>query len=106
VTIIATAHEGWPTTALALEGASLVAGPYNAERFATFQTLDIKATRRVELERSDLSWFLELTNALNRDNPCCLDYTVERNSSGRTILVAEIDNWLPLVPSFGILWEF
>lgn len=101
-TVTATAHAGWPTTDLRLASGVLAAGDFNAGRLPTFATLDVKATRHVPLEAGgQLSWFIELDNALDRRNPCCFEY-----SSGSDIRSFERLNWLPLVPTFGIRWEY
>src|SRR5690606_31118693 len=61
VALAAAAHSGWPYTALDLVGNELTAGPLNDERFPSFASVDVKATRRTALERVDLSWFVEVT---------------------------------------------
>jgi hypothetical protein len=106
-TVAATVHTGWPTTTLGIGEDGLAAGALNDERLPTFATLDIKASRRVALERGSLTWDLELQNALDRNNRYSLDYTLDFGAAGRPIAVQiEPRNWLPLVPSFGVLWEF
>lgn len=105
-TVTATAHAGWPTTALTLTDRGLAAGALDARRFPTFATLDVKATRRVPLEHGDFSWFVELNNALDRANPCCFEYSVTRDAAGRPVALGlERTSWLPLVPTFGVRWD-
>lgn len=100
-------HDGWPRTALELEGGALVAGELNALRFADFASIDVRASRRSVGERIALAWFVEVTNLLGRHNPCCVDYTVGFDELGRPIsLDTELDEWLPTVPSIGFLLEF
>jgi outer membrane receptor protein involved in Fe transport len=102
-----TLRSGWPLTRLALVESELVAGPYNADAFETFRSLDLRATRRFELGRGRLEAFVELTNALNFDNPCCLEYEVDVGPGALVRgLALETDDWLPVVPSFGVLWQF
>jgi hypothetical protein len=106
-TVAATAHTGWPTTTLGVADDRLVAGPLNSGRLPTFATLDVKASRRVALERGSLTWDLELQNALDRNNRYSFDYALDADAAGRLVAVeSEPRNWLPLVPSFGVLWEF
>jgi hypothetical protein len=53
------------------------------------------------------SYYLEVTNLLNRENPCCVeDYHLETNSVGFTRLALEQTDWLPMLPSFGFQFEF
>ncbi len=104
-------HDGWPTTGLSIAGsgseAEPVLGPRNAERLPDFVSLDMRISRRMPL-RNDraLTLFFELSNALNRDNACCIDYGLEESSDGGLVVQREFDHWLPVVPSLGFIWEF
>jgi hypothetical protein len=51
--------------------------------------------------------FLEVSNATNRENACCLDFDLEEDEdTGEIELERGVDNWLPLLPAVGILWTF
>ena len=107
----ASIHTGWPTTDLALfeigvdeEGEPIyeaVPGPRNAERLPSFAALDMRLSRRFDTARGSLLAFIEVTNALNRRNVCCIDWDIEDND-----LESSDDYWMPLLPAIGILWEF
>jgi hypothetical protein len=100
-------RSGWPIGELALVGTELVAGPYNAQAFENFRSLDLRASRTFMLERGRLELFGELVNALNHENPCCFDYSVETNTALVPVsLTIDRNDWLPVVPSFGFLWQF
>ncbi|MCH7893288.1 MAG: TonB-dependent receptor [Proteobacteria bacterium] len=104
-------HTGWPKTDLVLSidssGEPVVTpGPRNAERFARFTSVDIRASRKFKLAKGTLSAFFELTNALNRRNPCCSDFDLEEDSAGVAFLEKNEDDWLPLLPGLGFLYEF
>ena len=99
-------HEGWPTTSLSLANENLVAGPYNAQRLADFQSIDVRVSRRIALARSELTVFGELINALNHSNPCCLAYDLSTDEADQLTLETNFDEWLPLVPSVGVTWRF
>lgn len=109
-------HTGWPKTALQGEtvdnnpdgSTSLVvfAEPRNSRRHAWFGSLDARMSRRFELQRGDLTLFLELTNLTNRENPCCTEYFVGFDDDGDPLLEASESTWLPIVPSLGIVWRF
>jgi outer membrane receptor protein involved in Fe transport len=108
-------HTGWPKALLGSEAVtnpdgstSLVVGvdPPNGRRHATFQSLDVRISRRFDLGKGDLTAFLEVTNAYNRENPCCTEYSVEFDSVGDPFMQAKSGGWLPIVPSLGVVWRF
>jgi hypothetical protein len=71
-----------------------------------FHTLDVRISRDFELRRGSLTTFLEVTNLYNRDNPCCTEYSLQLQADGSEALVGREKNWLPIVPSLGIVWRF
>ena len=108
---VAQAHTGWPKTLLSGELVALPGGgtsleldvsDRNAARHSVFHSLDIRLSRDFDLERSDLTVFLEITNLYDRDNPCCTEYSVLTDGS----LASRESHWLPLVPSLGLVWRF
>jgi outer membrane receptor protein involved in Fe transport len=102
-------HSGWPTTAVELVATEPLAlahaGPRNAERLGGYFTLDLRAARHFALERSLLTVYLELTNATNRRNECCVEYEFN-DESGEPGLETETTPYLPLLPNLGVVWEF
>jgi outer membrane receptor protein involved in Fe transport len=104
------AHTGWPKTELVENSPSagdtgqpeLSITPRNSLRYSEFHTLDLRVSRDFELARGDLTAFLEINNAYNRENPCCTEYSL--GPAGE--LLAKSSNWLPLVPSLGVVWRF
>jgi hypothetical protein len=85
----------------------LVAGSFNALRLPDFTSLDVHANRRVVTERGELNWFVEISNLLDHENYCCLDYSyAPASSSGPATLAIERDALLGIVPNIGIRWEF
>jgi hypothetical protein len=50
--------------------------------------------------------FAEVTNAFDRRNPCCTDFSLEPSGDGSRELEREYRHWLPLVPSIGVLWRY
>ena len=110
-TVTDTFHTGWPTTRLSLtttpDGVQqFVVGERNAQRLDYYNSLDLRLTRTFALPRGALDVFVEASNALSRENPCCVDYTVRRRADGSVALSENMDNWLPLVPSIGVLWRY
>lgn len=112
VTLAGVYHTGWPTTQLELvSGAApgkgaVAVGPRNAARYAGYSSLDSRVTRTFALQRGQLDVFVEVSNMLSRENPCCTQYTLTQDASGAAVLERDIDNWLPMVPSFGVLWRY
>jgi len=99
-------HTGWPTTSLRLDPTGgVVVGSRNAERLGDFASLDLRINRRWQLPRGELSGFLEITNLLDRRNPCCVQWSVEQTPEG-TRLERRVEHWLPRIPSIGVLWTF
>ncbi len=100
-------HSGWPISTLSLVDDELVAGGFNGREFGEFGSVDLRLSREVRLERSELEWYVSVLNVFARDNPCCIDYDVGFNAAGLPAsLVTETDYWLSVVPNVGILWRF
>jgi hypothetical protein len=107
-------HSGWPTTALSYtseeEGDEEIytplPGPRNAERLGTFAQVDFRISREFAVRRGQLTAFFEVTNATNRDNPCCIDYDIDEDAAGEAFLDRTVDYWLPLLPAIGLHWAF
>lgn len=96
------AHRGWPTTKV--YGTEL--GERNASRFPTRGFLDLRAERRRPLATGSLTLTFELTNAVNIGNDCCSELVAGDDGTGAVIFSTRKGDWLPLVPSVGVLWEF
>ncbi|HEX7061035.1 MAG TPA: TonB-dependent receptor [Woeseiaceae bacterium] len=109
------ARTGWPKTLLLAEPVqrpdgtadlALGIGPRNGSRHDFFGSLDLRVSRRFDLPKGELTTFAEVTNATNRSNPCCTDYSVGEDEDGDPALLADEGSWLPIVPSLGIIWRF
>jgi outer membrane receptor protein involved in Fe transport len=104
-------HDGWPTTAVelaTLDPFPLVAvGKRNAGDLADYLRLDLRVARRFDVGKAgELTAFLELSNALQRTNDCCLEYQLEDSETADVFLDVEARGSLPLIPSLGVLWKF
>jgi outer membrane receptor protein involved in Fe transport len=104
-------HSGWPTTGLTFDQTDPTApvailGERNAVRLGGFASLDFRANRRLPLRIGSLDVFFELSNATNRENPCCGDFDLDEDANGAVILEQRTDLWLPRLASFGVLWAF
>lgn len=109
-------HTGWPRTELELfqngvdaDGEPIyiaVPGPRNESRHPAFASVDLRLSRKFNIRRGSLMAFVEVSNAFNRRNVCCLDYDLEEDELGNSALEYSLDYWMPLLPAIGILWEF
>jgi hypothetical protein len=105
-TLAAQYHTGWPVTPIGLDAqGNVVLGDRNAARYADYGSLDARVSYEWTLPRGTLTVHGELTNALDRRNPCCtdLEYSI---IDGTPTLDRELRHWLPLVPSIGVLWKY
>ena len=117
VSVATSVHSGWPSTALTLvedgvdeDGEAVfvaIPGPRNVHRHKTFAALDFRISRKFNVRRGSLTAFLEVSNATNRNNECCLDYDFEEDpATGEDVFEKSLDYWMPLLPAIGVLWEF
>lgn len=95
-------HTGWPTTPVH----GLQIGARNSARYKDYASVDARLSREFALPRGALTVFGEVTNAFDRRNPCCTDYTFELAGDGSVEVDRDYRHWLPLVPSVGVLWRF
>jgi outer membrane receptor protein involved in Fe transport len=94
-------HRGWPRTPL--EATPLVLGPRNSGRWDDYYTLDLRGSWTWSFESGDLSAVLDLTNATNRSNECCVVLEVEDNAPA---LNAEVEHWLPTLVNIGFTYRW
>jgi hypothetical protein len=109
-------HSGTPTTDLRPAQITppggepvdvIVAGPRNAARLGDYARIDLRASRSVLLRKGRFHYYLEVTNLLDRENPCCREsYFLQTGQDGRVDLRLREASWLPRLPSFGIQFEF
>jgi len=119
LTAVWTYHTGWPTTSVT---ASLVpapggglelsyeVGPFYQERLDDYHRLDFRASRTSRLGKGHLTLFIDVQNLYNRENVRGLaiadpDYHHNPSTGGYDITFPET-YWLPIIPSFGISYEF
>jgi hypothetical protein len=112
VTLADTYHSGWPTTVLEVvpgqsgSPSQVRNGPRNAERLGNYNSLDLRLGRTFVFGRGALDVYVEGSNVASRENPCCVEYRVTAAPDGSPQVIKDVDNWLPLVPSAGILWRY
>jgi outer membrane cobalamin receptor len=106
-------HTGWPTTDLTYRyvpldnGSAWLAevGPYNALRLGPYHRLDLRATRRFQLQHGELRVYVDIFNAYNRYNESGINY--QASVSGQTLTMhRSSEHMIPILPTAGISWEF
>jgi len=109
-TLVNSFHSGWPTSTLGVDPQTgeprIDLSQRNRSRFADYNSLDLRLTRTFILSRGALDVFMELSNATSRENPCCIEYDVTRQPDGSLRYERDVDSWLPIVPSVGVLWRY
>jgi outer membrane receptor protein involved in Fe transport len=94
-------HRGWPRTPTSFE--PLQYGLRNSRRWGNFVSLDLRGSWLWQFARGDLSVVLDVTNAFNRHNECCL--SLEAAPPPAT-LQGEVDHWLPTIVNLGFTWRW
>ena len=104
-------HTGWPTTEIIADytnnpdgstALQITTTPRNSARYKTFAAVDARVSREFDVGRGELTAFLSVSNATNRNNPCCSEYSLDTEGTLKT----RTTSWLPLVPSIGVIWSF
>ena len=115
------AHSGWPEAPVQFvadtvhnsKGVRSVTvltqyGPANAlgtRRMPWYHRVDARLTRDVALRHGKLSFFVDLFNVFDAENPAAYNYRT--SVSGNSILVTRTpDPQIGRLPSAGITWEF
>lgn len=104
-------RSGWPTTPVVLDSRrprnDNAVRPdtdrYNTERLDGYSRFDTRLTKSKILKNGDLfQYYIEIYNLLDSENPCCTDYELDYRGE----VVPDFENWLPLMPSFGLRYTF
>ena len=111
-----TYHSGWRTTPLSLEQRQtpmgpmfhIVAGDFFSERFPAYHRLDLRINRNVYLNhRRSFEIYLDIRNLYNRKNLRGFEgFQVIADEGGMATLISEREDWLPVLPTFGLTWKF
>ena len=112
-------HTGWPGTTVSADVVPTLSGdlrldydigPFYDEFWDDYLRLDLRMswTSRVG-RRGELSFFIDVQNLTDRENQRGIgiadpDYTYDQ-ASGFTVTFPR-ENWLPIIPSFGVSYEF
>jgi hypothetical protein len=73
---------------------------------SSYTVVDVRLARKFTFsELNSLTVFVELNNALNQTNQCCVEYEINDDSGSLALDVEPVD-YLPLIPSAGFIWRF
>jgi hypothetical protein len=102
-------RSGWPTSEVALDNSGetpvVIVLERNGDRMDVYRSLDVRLARKIELARSSLALSFELTNMLGHRNPCCVEYEIGDENDDGSLVLDPLD-YLPRIPSIGVLWKF
>lgn len=105
-------HTGWHTTPIRIQqgdqGLELAPGEIFSETFPAYHRLDLRINRTVYVsQRRSFQIFVDIFNAYNRKNiRGNEDFRIEYNDQNMPFIASEQDDWLPILPSFGLSWKF
>ncbi len=82
-------------------------GPLNHERMPAYHRLDTRVTKRFDLKRGSLFVYLDVFNALNRENPLAVHTNAFWNPDlQQPEYLDRIETQLGVLPTLGLRWEF
>lgn len=111
-------HTGWPTTPVSATLASGMDGEpiavpviseLRSDRLDDYHRLDVRASRRFALRRGVLELFIDVQNLYNRRNDAGFEVDGGNflvDDQGNAVYQPTPEEWLGLLPSFGISWTF
>lgn len=111
-------HTGWPTTPVSatlaggMDGEPIavpVIGELRSDRLDDYHRLDVRASRRFALRRGVLELFIDVQNLYNRRNDAGFEVDGGNflvDDQGNAVYRPTPEEWLGLLPSFGVSWTF
>jgi hypothetical protein len=86
-----------------------VIGELRSDRLDDYHRLDVRASRRFALGRGVLELFIDVQNIYDQKNPA--GFEVDRSNffvddQGNAVYRPTPEEWLGVLPSFGISWSF
>jgi len=108
--VAGTWHDGRPTTPLHVftSGNQLRTelGPLHSTRLPSYRRIDFRASRRFATSRGDISFFVDVFNALNMKNVSSVEGFEVMLTNGMLTSRAVVNSAIGTVPSFGVSWKF
>lgn len=108
-------HTGWPTTAVTSasfdqDGELTVGiGPFYERNHSAYHRLDVRASRRQSVGHGELELYIDVQNLYNRENIRGFDISDDSFvplPDGGIDFRPDREEWLGIIPSFGVSWTF
>ena len=99
-------HSGWPTTEILQNNDFPIIGDRNAERLGDFININLKLSYTTRFYRTDIKYWAQVSNLLERDNECCSSYLFELNEQQAFDFSLEEQSWQPRLFNFGVTVYF
>lgn len=108
-------HSGWPATPVeavfvldeddpgAEPELTAAFGPLNSRRLPAYHRLDLRVSRRWTLRTGRLTFYADVQNLYDRENPAGFDVELDEEA-GEVVL--EPEGWPGIFPSLGVTYEF
>jgi hypothetical protein len=84
-------------------------GPFYEERLPDYHRFDLRISRRSNIKKGTLTFFLDIQNLYDRLNVRGLDLDdteIRPGPGGGLEVIYQDAEWLGIIPSFGVSWEF
>jgi outer membrane receptor protein involved in Fe transport len=115
--VVAGAHRsGRPTTPVTTGGQEPddgsiepvpIVGPRNSERLPAYHRIDLRVGHALFPRGTELRYFLDITNVLDRDNACCVaGFDLQPDADGAAGARPEYRYGLSRLLSYGVTWRF
>jgi hypothetical protein len=109
-------HTGWPATEVNFALVPLASGGRTTIssidalyglRLPAYARLDLRAQRRFELKHGVLRAYLDVFNALDRENVIDFAYNLSLGANGQLVVKrVNGETLFPILPSVGLTWDF
>ncbi len=110
VGIAAAWHTGWTITEVPLEIPAdelfVISNFRSNERLKNYFTLDAKVSYDMSIKSTNLSFFIEVTNLVNRANKGGVDYEIALEDDLYLLEEVDLEPVFPLVGNIGLIWRF
>ncbi|WP_395373926.1 hypothetical protein [Marinicella sp. W31] len=95
-------HTGWPITEIFQDTGFATIGERNAEDLSDFLNLNLKLSYTTRFYRTDIKYWAQVSNLLERDNACCFSYQFALNEQQGFDFTLEEEAWQPRLFNFGV----
>lgn len=104
-------HTGWRTTPFTLQEIDgdyeVVAGDWFSDNFPAYHRMDLRINRSVfSRGQKAFEMFIDISNLYNRKNQRGYDFYGILDTETGPAIDLEREDWLPILPSFGVNWRF